>query len=261
MRFQVVTLFPELIAAGAGAGLLGQAVKKGLLSVSTIQPRDFATDAHRSVDDRPFGGGDGMIMMPEVLEACVARARADGPGRVVYLSPQGKTLTDVKVRELAREKSVILLCGRYGGIDQRAINELVDEEISIGDYVLSGGELPAMVLIEAVSRMLPGVLGHGESAEKDSFADGLLEHPNFTRPREWRGQTVPEALLSGHHGRIEEWKKRASQLASLKKRPDLFARLSEKERAAAFAFWKTLSEGERRACGFESLAEDDFGRF
>lgn len=259
MKIQIVTLFPELIAAASSSGVLGGAVKKGLLSVDCIQPRDFATDLHRSVDDRPFGGGDGMIMMPEILEACVKRARESGPTRVIYLSPQGPRLDDKKVRELASEKSLTLVCGRYGGVDQRALAAFVDEELSIGDYVLAGGELPAMVVVESVARMIPGVLGHDDSAHKDSFADGLLEHPNFTRPREWQGQSVPEVLLSGNHSKIEEWKHRVSQLVTLKKRPELFRELDAKDRKAARDYWQKMSAEDRKSCGLDAFSEGDFG--
>lgn len=250
MKFNVLTLFPELIQAGVSSGVLSQGIKKGLLDVQTLQLRDFATDAHRHVDDRPFGGGDGMILMPEILEAALKQVP---PGRVIYLSPQGARLTDAKVRALALEPQLTLVCGRYGGVDQRALNELVDEEISIGDYVLSGGELPALVLIDAVARQLPGVLGHEASAQEDSFAGGLLEHPHFTRPRDWKGMVVPEVLLSGNHSRIALWKQRLSQLVTLKKRPDLLADLSVSERNEIRSFWETLSPQEKAVCGLEDL--------
>lgn len=258
MKFRVVTLFPELIEAGLASGVVGQALKKALLAVDCIQPRDFAEGVHKAVDDRPFGGGDGMIMMPEILEKCVERAREAGPTRVIYLSPQGPRLTDAKVRELAREASVTLICGRYGGIDQRALNRFVDEELSIGDYVLSGGELAALVVVDAVARMIPGVLGHQESAHADSFAGGLLEHPNFTRPREWRGEAVPEALLSGNHGRIEEWKSLLARLVTLKKRPELLGSLAPADWEKLRKAWEAMPPAERVACGLEGLKPEDF---
>ncbi|MBX2986556.1 MAG: tRNA (guanosine(37)-N1)-methyltransferase TrmD [Bdellovibrionaceae bacterium] len=261
MKFHVLTLFPEMLKSALSAGLVGQGLKKNLLQVETHQPREAAEDAHRSVDDRPFGGGDGMIMMADVLARVLEGIRAQGPTRVIYLSPQGPRLDDRKVRELATLPSLTLVCGRYGGIDQRALNQLIDEELSIGDYVLSGGEPAALVVIDSVARMLPGVLGHEESAHRDSFAQGLLEHPNFTRPRQWRGQSVPEALLSGHHGRIQEWKLRLSQLVTLKKRPELLAGLAPAERANLRAFWREMSPEERQACGLQGLQEEDFQRF
>lgn len=258
MRIQVVTLFPELISSVSSSGVLGTAIRRGLLTVECIQPRDFAADLHRSVDDRPFGGGDGMIMMPEILSACVRRAREKGPTRVIYLSPQGPRLDDAKVRQLSKEPSLTLICGRYGGVDQRALNVEVDEELSIGDYVLAGGELPAMVVVESVSRMIPGVLGHAESAHNDSFAEGVLEHPNFTRPREWEGCSVPAVLLSGNHLKIEEWKLRVSQLVTLKKRPELFRRLSLDDQKAARDYWREMGTPDREACHLQGLHEADF---
>lgn len=253
MKFQVITLFPELITAGTSSGVLSQGIKKNLLSVSTINPREFATDGHRTVDDRPFGGGDGMLMLPEILEASVAKAREAGPTRVIYLSPQGPVLTTEKVRELSRLSSVTLVCGRYGGIDQRALNVLVDEELSIGDYVISGGELAALVAIDAVSRFLPGVLGHEASAEKDSFSNGILEHPNFTRPRDWQGQSVPEILLSGNHPKIDQWRRHIAILVTLQKRPELLGAVSKAEIDAAKAFAAGLSPADKEACGLDGL--------
>lgn len=223
MKFKVITLFPNLISQALGHGVLSQAIKKNLFSVETINPRDFATDLHRTVDDRPFGGGDGMLMQAEVVRKSVEAAKAsDTQAKVIFLSPQGKTLSEKRVQELAQHNTLILLTARYGGIDQRVINEFIDEEISIGDYVLSGGEVPALVLIDAVARKIPGVLGDEESAAKDSFVNGLLEAPMFTRPQNWQGKLVPEVLLGGHHGQIEEWRNMMSWLVTLTKRPDLF---------------------------------------
>lgn len=259
MKFNVVSLFPELIETAARTGMVERGVKKGLLSVECVNPREFTTDAHRSVDDRPFGGGDGMIFLPDVLERTIDGIKAQGPTKVIYLSPQGPVLTDKKARELASEKSLTLVCGRYGGIDQRTINTHIDEELSIGDYVLAGGELAALVVVETVARMIPGVLGHEESSSKDSFADGLLEHPNFSRPREWSGQTAPEVLLGGNHAKIQEWKLRLSQLVTLAKRPELAAKLSEAEKKKAFAYFEKMSESERKVCGVDRLRREDFG--
>lgn len=259
MKFQIVSLFPELIETAARTGMVERGVKKGLLSVSCVNPREFTADAHRSVDDRPFGGGDGMIFLPEVLEKTIDGIKARGPTKVIYLSPQGPVLTDRKARELAAEPSLTLVCGRYGGIDQRTINTHVDEELSIGDYVLAGGELAALVVVETVARQIPGVLGHEESSSKDSFADGLLEHPNFSRPREWKGQAVPEVLLGGNHAKIEEWKRRLSQLVTLMKRPDLAAKLASEEKKKALAYFDGMSEEDRRVCGLDGLQREDFG--
>lgn len=227
LKIDVITLFPEMIESAVMHGVLGQALKGDLLSVKAHTPREFAQDRHRTVDDRPFGGGDGMIMLPEPLEKTILKVKHN-TSKVIYLSPQGKTLSDEKARALSEEEHLVFICGRYGGIDQRIINTYVDEEISIGDYVLSGGELGALVVIDALSRFIPGVLGHEESAHKDSFAEGLLEHPHFTRPREYLGQEVPEVLLGGNHKLIDEWKHKVSALVTLKKRPDLFKDYIEK---------------------------------
>jgi tRNA (guanine37-N1)-methyltransferase len=258
--FQVITLFPDMIQASMEVGVFGQAQKKDLLSISCINPREFTTDIHKTVDDRPFGGGDGMIMMPEPLEKSITQAKLQNPSaKVIYLSPQGAPLTHCKAASLAREPGLVLICGRYGGIDQRVINLMVDEEISTGDYVISGGELAACVLMDAVSRFVPGVLGHKDSADKDSFAEGLLEHPNFTKPREYQNQSVPEILLSGHHQKIQEWKRQVSFLVTLEKRPDLIDRKnSQKELQEAYRFWQSLGASDRRLLGLTRLQKDDF---
>lgn len=259
-RFQVITVFPEMIAAAMSVGVFSQAVKSALLSLSCLNPRDFTTDLHRTVDDRPFGGGDGMIMLPEPLEKSIAAAKAEQPAaKVIYLSPQGKPLTHDKAQELSQSQGLILLCGRYGGIDQRIINKFVDEEISTGDYVISGGELAACVVMDAVSRFIPGVLGHKDSADKDSFAAGLLEHPNFTRPREYQGQGVPEVLVGGNHKKINEWKEIVSFLVTLQKRPDLINKAEDqKQLTAAFRLWNSMSAEERELLGLNKLSEENF---
>ncbi len=258
--FQVITLFPEIVQAAMGLGVFAQAQKSGILSLSCINPREFTLDPHRTVDDRPFGGGDGMVMLPEPLEKSIAAAKQrDAHSKVLYMSPQGTPLTHVKASELSREKGLIVICGRYGGIDQRIINNFVDEEISIGDYVISGGELAAGVLIDCVSRFIPGVLGHRDSANKDSFAEGWLEHPNFTKPREYKNQIVPEVLLSGHHKKIDEWKKNVSILVTLAKRPDLIkAQASQAELLGALVFWQQMTEDQRKTLGIQKLQEKDF---
>lgn len=259
-RFQVITVFPEMITAAMSVGVFSQAVKSSLLTFSCLNPRDFTTDLHRTVDDRPFGGGDGMIMLPEPLEKSIAAAKAAQPGaKVIYLSPQGQPLTHKKAQELSSGEGLILLCGRYGGIDQRIINNFVDEEISTGDYVISGGELAACVVMDAVSRFIPGVLGHKDSADKDSFAGGLLEHPNFTRPREYQGHGVPEVLVGGNHKKINEWKELVSFLVTLQKRPDLINKSDDqKQLTAAFRLWNSMTVEERGLLGLNKLSEEDF---
>lgn len=224
----VVTLFPEMFTALTGHGVTGRAVKRGQLAVEYSNPRDHAHDRHRTVDDRPFGGGPGMLMKVEpLLEAIEAiRAKAPSPPRVIYLSPQGQPLTQKRVVELAQLDSLILLCGRYEGIDERIVEMCVDEEISIGDYVLSGGELGAMVLLDAVTRLIPGVLGHADSAVEDSFSEGWLDCPHYTRPEEFAGQRVPEVLLSGNHELIRRWRLKQSLGRTWLRRPELLEGLT-----------------------------------
>ena len=221
MRVSVLTIFPELFDAFLRTSLVGRAAEKGILRLSVHDLRDYALDRHRSVDDEPYGGGGGMVMMaPPWIRA----VRALGEGRVarrILLSPQGRRLNEGVVRELAARQDLILLCGRYEGVDERVRDAVVDEEISIGDYVLSGGELPAMVLIEALSRQVPGVVGLAESVERESFRDGLLDFPHYTRPAEFEGRQVPAVLMSGDHAAIERFRRREALRATLRKRPDL----------------------------------------
>ena len=226
MRVDVVTLFPEMVKTLLRFGITGRAVERGLLRVDAWDPRDDAHDRHRTVDDRPYGGGPGMVMKVQPLRDALQRARAaaQAPGKTVYLSPQGRPLTQDGVRELARETRLILLAGRYEGIDERLIMAEVDEEWSIGDYVLSGGELAALVLIDAVARLLPGALNDSESAEQDSFMDGLLDYPHYTRPEEIDERRVPAVLLSGDHAAIIRWRRRESLGRTWLRRPDLLAR-------------------------------------
>jgi tRNA (guanine37-N1)-methyltransferase len=232
MRIQVLTIFPELFAPFLATSLVGRAMARGLLSVEVRDLRDFAEDRHRSVDDEPYGGGGGMVMMaPPWIRAVRALSTADaapaGGGEAwpwrVLLSPQGARLDDAKVRQLAARGRLLLLCGRYEGIDERVRLSVVDEEVSIGDYVLSGGELPAMVLIEAVSRQVPGVVKLAESVSQDSFRGGLLDHPHYTRPPLVEGLPVPEVLLSGDHAAIRRWRQEQALAATRAKRPDLLA--------------------------------------
>ena len=224
----VVTLFPEMFTALTGHGVTGRAVKRGQLTVEYSNPRDHAHDRHRTVDDRPFGGGPGMLMKVEpLLEAIEAiREKAPSTPRVIYLSPQGQPLTQQRAEALAQLDSVVLLCGRYEGIDERIIEMCVDEEISIGDYVLSGGELGAMVLLDAVTRLIPGVLGHADSAVEDSFSEGWLDCPHYTRPEEFAGQRVPEVLLSGNHALIRRWRLKQSLGRTWQRRPELLKELT-----------------------------------
>ncbi len=224
MRFDAITLFPDFFQSIAGVGVVGRAIDKGLVDLSVWNPRDHAVDKHNTVDDRPYGGGPGMLMKPEPLAAsiCDAKKDDDRPAHVIYLSPQGRKLDDKLVDELILHKRIILVCGRYEGVDERLIEAEVDEEISVGDYVLSGGELAAAIIIDAVSRKVPGVLGHKNSAKQDSYVDGLLDYPHYTRPEIWEGMKVPEVLLSGNHGLIAEWRDQQSKLRTQKRRPDLY---------------------------------------
>lgn len=232
MRIRVITIFPELFEPFLGTSLVGRAVAGGLLDLEVHDLRAHTEDRHKSVDDEPYGGGGGMVMTAPPWIRAVHALDRDRLAHRVLLSPQGSCLCEGKVRKLAEQRSLVLLCGRYEGVDERARELVVDEEISIGDYVLSGGELPAMVLIEALSRQIPGVVGLEESVQNDSFRSGLLDFPHYTRPRQVEGMDVPEVLLSGHHARIEAWRRKEALRATLIKRPDLLtqAALSEDER-------------------------------
>ncbi len=238
MRVDVLTLFPDFVQRSAALGVVGRAGERGLIEVASWNPRDYATDNYRRVDDRPFGGGPGMIMLAEPLTACLnaARAASDTPAKVIYLSPQGERLTQVRVRELAARPRLILICGRYEGLDERFIEREVDEELSIGDYVLSGGELAAAVLIDAVGRLQQGALNHAESAAQDSFEDGLLDCPHYTRSDHFGTEGVPAVLLSGDHAAIARWRRKQSLGRTWLRRPDLLAgRTMTKQDAALLA--------------------------
>ena len=235
MRIQVITLFPEEFGPLVGLGVTGRAISDGTVQLELLNPRDFATDRHRTVDDRPYGGGPGMVMAVEPLRSTIraAKGRA-GPGaKVGLLSPQGQVLDQAAMRELARRDELILVCGRYEGIDERLIELEIDEEWSIGDYVLSGGELAAAVMIDAVTRLLPGVLGDEQSAQQDSFTDGLLDCQHYTRPERVDDLTVPPVLLSGDHGAIERWRRKQSLGRTWLRRPDLLEGLELDEEAKA----------------------------
>ncbi|MEM7405936.1 MAG: tRNA (guanosine(37)-N1)-methyltransferase TrmD [Pseudomonadota bacterium] len=239
MRVAVVSLFPEMISGACGYGICGRALDAGLLELSTVNPREFAHDRHRTVDDRPYGGGPGMVMMVEPLRAAIGAARkaVGGTAKTVHMSPQGVPIDDAAVRRLAAEPALVLVCSRYEGVDERLIELEIDEELSLGDFVLSGGELPALALVDAMARQLPGALGHGESAQQDSFADGLLDWPHYTRPERVEGLEVPPVLLSGHHARIEKWRLHQALVRTAERRPDLLAErsLSEEEQAVLAA--------------------------
>ena len=223
MKFAAITLFPEMFEAITRFGISRRAFENRIATLDAINPRDFATNAYKTIDDRPFGGGPGMVMTPEPLEKAISAGRAlvGVSSNVIYLSPQGRPLTDALVRELAAQPSLVLLCGRYEGVDERVIEREVDMEISIGDFVVSGGELPAMMLIDAILRTLPGVLNDAHSAEEDSFASGLLDCPHYTRPEQYEGMAVPEVLLSGNHERIRVWRLAESLKRTRERRPDL----------------------------------------
>ncbi len=233
MQIDVITLFPELVNAVVDSGVTGRAASRGLIALRYWNPRDYATDVHRSVDDRPYGGGPGMVMKADCLLPAIRDARDQNTGKVIYLSPQGTPLDQAMVNTLAQEPGLVLLCGRYEGIDERVIELEVDMECSIGDYVLSGGELGAMVLIDAVTRQLPGALGHHDSAAEDSFFDGLLDCPHYTRPESLEGLEIPAVLKSGNHADIARWRKKQALGRTWQRRPELLQarQLSGSERA------------------------------
>jgi tRNA (guanine37-N1)-methyltransferase len=234
MRIQVITLFPDAFGSLVSLGVTGRAIEDGRVVMETVNPREFATDRHRTVDDRPYGGGPGMVMAVEPLRSAIraARRKASKPVRVALMSPQGRVLDQAAVAELARRDELVLVCGRYEGIDERLIELEIDEEWSLGDYVLSGGELAAAVLIDAAIRLLPGVLGDEQSAEQDSFSDGLLDHQHYTRPEQYEGLSVPPVLLSGDHGAIERWRKKQALGRTWLRRPELLDRLSLDEESS-----------------------------
>ena len=247
IRFDCITLFPEMFQAVTASGITRRALELGLWQLKTWNPRDFTSDNYRTVDDRPYGGGPGMVMMAEPLEKAVraAKAEAGGAAKVIHLSPQGRRLDEALVAELGREEHLILLCTRYEGVDERLVQCCVDEEISLGDYVISGGELAAMVVIDAVVRRLPGALGDAQSSEQDSFTDGLLDCPHYTRPESYGGEGVPAVLLSGHHAQIERWRLKQSLGRTWVRRPDLMAKrmLSSRERGLLEEFMNEQQAG------------------
>lgn len=247
MTFDIVTIFPRLVAGAIAEGIVARARARGLLDVVVHDLRDFTTDRHRVVDDTPFGGGPGMVLKPEpFFRAVEAIAAARGaPDAVVLPSPQGRRFTHAEAARLARLGHIVVLCGRYEGVDERVREALATEEISIGDYVLSGGELPALVILDAVARLLPGVVGDPESVQADSFVRGLLDYPHYTRPAEYRGWKVPEVLLSGHHAEIRRWRTRQALARTLDRRPDLLdeSRLDDEERRLLHELLKEREKG------------------
>ncbi len=244
LKLAVVSLFPEMFEAVTNYGITGRAVKQGLVEVECWNPRDFAHDRHSTVDDRPYGGGPGMLMKVQPLRDAIsdARAWAGDQAPVIYLSPQGRVLNQAGVQELAAYPNMVLVAGRYEGLDERLLESVIDQEWSIGDYVLSGGELPAMVAIDAITRLLPGALGHAQSAEQDSFAEGLLDCPHYTRPEVFEGREVPEVLLSGDHDRIRRWRLKEALGRTWLRRPDLLQaiNLTEEQRALLTDFRRDL---------------------
>lgn len=237
MNFHVLTLFPDMIRDGFQTSITGRAVEKGLLSLNTVNIRDFSVNKHNRVDDYPYGGGAGMVMQAEPVYLAYQSVAEKLPKKpkVLYMSPQGKVFNQRMAEELAQEEEIVFLCGHYEGIDERVLEEIVDEEVSIGDYVLTGGELPALVIMDAVSRLVGGVLHNEDSAEFDSFHDNLLEYPQYSRPEVWHDKQVPPVLLSGHHGKVDAWRREQSLLRTFQRRPELLeqADLSEQD-------WKFL---------------------
>ena len=253
MNFHVLTLFPEMIEQGMHTSIIGRAIAGGYLSIDAINIRDYAFNKHQKVDDYPYGGGAGMLKQAEPVYLAYesVQKKLGYRPRVVYLTPQGEVFHQTMAKELAKEKDLVFLCGHYEGIDERVLDEIVTDYVSIGDYVLTGGELPAMVMMDSISRMVPGVLSNQESGETESFAENLLEYPQYSRPEEWHGQKVPPVLLSGHHANIEAWRREQSILRTAKRRPDLLkkADLTNKE-------WSQVRQWKKEWKAAETEASD-----
>ncbi len=242
MKFHVMTLFPEMIRDGLGTSITGRAMDQGHISLDAVNIRDYTTSKHKKVDDYPYGGGAGMLMQADPVYRTyeAITAEMENKPRVIYLTPQGRTFNQSMAEELAREEELVFLCGHYEGIDERVIEEIVTDPVSIGDYVLTGGELPAMVMIDAIARLVPGVLSNKDSAHIESFHGNLLEYPQYSRPEEWHGKKVPEILLSGHHANVEKWRREQSLIRTAKYRPDLLseAELTDEERESVQKMFK-----------------------
>ena len=252
MRIDILTIFPEMFPGVLNSSILGRAKEQGLVDIRPVDIRPYSALKHRNTDDYPFGGGAGMVMLAQpIADAMADVCGPDFTGRRIYLGPRGRKLTTEVARELAKEVRLVLLCGHYEGVDQRALDTCVDEEISIGDYILTGGELAAMVLCDCVARFIPGVLGSAESPEDESFSDGLLEYPQYTRPREWRGMEVPEVLLGGNHAAIAAWRHEEALRATLRHRPDLFDAAERKAQAL------TGKPGLRERALFRRVREEE----
>ena len=251
MNFHILTLFPEMIEQGMHTSIIGRAIAGGYLSINAVNIRDYAFNKHQKVDDYPYGGGAGMLMQaePVYLSYEAIKEKIGYRPRVVYLTPQGKVFHQEMAKELAKESDLVFLCGHYEGIDERVLDEIVTDYVSIGDYVLTGGELPAMVMMDSISRMVPGVLSNQESGETESFAGNLLEYPQYSRPEEWHGQKVPPVLLSGHHANIEAWRREQSVMRTAKRRPDLLkkADLTNKEWSQVRQWKKEWKAAENEA--------------
>lgn len=261
MNFNVLTIFPEMFAPFWEHGIVKRAIDRDLISVSTINIRDFAKGRHRVTDDRPYGGGSGMVVKPEPLADAIRAAKRKSPSlRTIFLTPQGRSFTQKTARELASEEGLILVCGRYEGVDERICHDYIDDEISIGDYVLTGGELASMIIIDAVVRLIPGTLGNADSAEKDSFSDSLLAHAQYTRPRSFEGEEVPDVLLSGNHRQIEEWRFEESLIRTFLKRQDLLKErpLTEREVEILKKWCRDIEKiiHAQSACRFDALPGD-----
>ena len=251
MNFHILTLFPKMIEQGMHTSIIGRAIAGGYLSINAVNIRDYAFNKHQKVDDYPYGGGAGMLMQaePVYLSYEAIKEKIGYRPRVVYLTPQGKVFHQEMAKELAKERDLVFLCGHYEGIDERVLDEIVTDYVSIGDYVLTGGELPAMVMMDSISRMVPGVLSNQESGETESFAGNLLEYPQYSRPEEWHGQKVPPVLLSGHHANIEAWRREQSVMRTAKRRPDLLkkADLTNKEWSQVRQWKKEWKAAENEA--------------
>ena len=251
MNFHILTLFPEMIEQGLHSSIIGRAIAGGYLSINALNIREYAFNKHQKVDDYPYGGGAGMLMQaePVYLSYEAIKEKIGYRPRVVYLTPQGKVFHQEMAKELAKERDLVFLCGHYEGIDERVLDEIVTDYVSIGDYVLTGGELPAMVMMDSISRMVPGVLSNQESGETESFAGNLLEYPQYSRPEEWHGQKVPPVLLSGHHANIEAWRREQSVMRTAKRRPDLLkkADLTNKEWSQVRQWKKEWKAAENEA--------------